>query len=117
MEEAWIAVYPVTLDFGEVTQAQTADLTLLVSNLGTRETILNLAAVSNNAAFTFTTPPATLAPGASAVVIVTFTAPAPGTVNGTLTFTSDNAINSPVTVPLTGVSVAAGTIAISINPS
>jgi len=104
---AHLTITPSSLDFGGVTVGSRADLTLTLSATGARVTIS--AAQSDSSEFTLPdlTLPLTVAVGRNVLVTVRFTPSISGTASGTLTLTS-NADNSPSTVSMTGVGVAAG---------
>lgn len=101
---------PTSLTFGNVvidTTSAARAVTLTNSGTGTLN-IANIAA-SGNYAISSKTCGATLAAGARCTVKVTFTPPVLGSLVGTLTFT-DNAPNSPQTVPLSGTGVLPATL-------
>lgn len=102
-----LGVNPSSLDFGSVTVGSSSSLAITLSATGAPVTV---SAIQSNSS-EFTLPglalPLTVAVGQNVQVTVQFTPNAPGTASGTLTLSS-NADNSPGTVPLTGVGVAAG---------
>jgi hypothetical protein len=99
-------VAPASLDFGDVNQSTSKDLTVTVSNTGDADLVISSAAIAETE-YSVTPASATIVPGANLVFTVTFNAPATvGTYPGTLVFT-DNATNPPLPhqVTLTGNSV------------
>jgi centrosomal CEP192-like protein/ASPM-SPD-2-Hydin domain-containing protein len=104
---AHLTVTPASLDFGSVTVGSSASLAVTLSATGAPVTIT--AAQSNSSEFTLPglTLPLTVAVGHNAQVTVRFKPNASGTASGKLTLTSD-ADNSPSSVSMTGVGVAAG---------
>jgi Abnormal spindle-like microcephaly-assoc'd, ASPM-SPD-2-Hydin len=103
---ATLAVSPPSLDFGNVTVGASASLQLALTASNGPVTISSAQANSSE----FTLPgfilPKTIAAGQSVSATVTFTPNASGTASANLVLVSD-AANSPSTVPLTGVGVAA----------
>jgi carbon monoxide dehydrogenase subunit G len=103
-----IDVSPASLDFGNVNAGSTRDIVLTVTNRGTAA--LNVTAItSSNARFTVVTGGAPFGVGANGQSAVTlrFSPNAAGNQTGTLTIASNDPARATVTVPLTGVGVAA----------
>jgi hypothetical protein len=104
---ATLGVSPSSLNFGNVTIGTSANLQLTLSASNGAVTISSAQVNSSE----FTLPglvlPLTIASGQSVTAKVVFTPNVAGTASANLTLTSD-ATNSPTTVPLTGVGVAAG---------
>jgi hypothetical protein len=102
-----LVISPASLDFGSVTVGSSTALTITLSATGAPVTIS--AAQSNSSEFTLPglALPLTVAVGQNVPMKVRFKPNVSGTASAQLTLTSD-ADNSPTTVALTGVGVAAG---------
>src|SRR5215211_357907 len=103
------ALTPSTLTFGSQTVGTPATQSTTLSNNGTAPlAISNITIAGANAAdYAHTTNcPATLAPGSSCTISVTFTPTAPGTRVASI-FVTDNATGSPHAVGLSGTGTAA----------
>ncbi len=104
---ATLGVSPSSLNFGNVTVGSSASVQLTLSASNGAVTISSAQVNSPE----FTLPglilPMTIAAGQSVAAAIVFTPTASGTVSANLVLRSD-AANSPNTVPLTGVGVAAG---------
>jgi hypothetical protein len=99
-----IAIAPSSLDFGDVFTVVTREESLLVSNIGVE--VLNVSDIaSDHPDFTVSSPVATLAPGESQVVVVSFSPSSAGAIAATLTITSDDPDEPSLVVPLTGIGV------------
>lgn len=109
-----LALNPETLDFGEVTQAQTRDLDIEVTNIGDFVCTID-SIITSNGDFTIIASPNSINPETTEIVTIRYTAGAPGASSGSITIQS-NAINSPTGVIVQGTSVAAGTVAFSLDP-
>ena len=111
--ESHLQANPASLDFGSLSLASSASLTLTLINSGNAPvTGLHLAITGDYAIITpcaFTSLPV----GTSCSVTISFTPTALGTRAGTLTVT--NAANVPTTVPLTGTGVPNGTFLLTVN--
>jgi len=95
-----------TLTFAAVIGTTSSPQTLTLSNYGTA--VLSLASITATAGFAETHDcTASLTPGGSCAIAVTFTAAAAGDVTGTLAV-ADNAAASPHSVALTGSGLASG---------
>ena len=105
--QAHLTVNPSSLDFGSVTVGSNASLAITLSATGAAVTVSAIQCNSSEYTLPGLTLPLTVAVGQNVQVMVQFTPNAPGTASGTLTLLS-NADNSPGTVSLTGVGVAAG---------
>lgn len=106
---------PSTCAFRNVLTGTTVDITVRIENNGTTD-IIDILPATSGARFSVSGFTGTLNPGAGADVTVHYSPTALGADTGTLTITSD-ADNNPVTIPLTGTSVAALTKQLSVNPS
>lgn len=116
MAGPFLVFNPPTLDFGDVTQGDSASLFVQVTNTGDDTCNINEPPSISNPAFTVQLDIFTPLPGHATVsAILKFTAGAPGPQSGRYTWTSD-AINTPHIFDVVGNSVAAGTAAISIDP-
>ena len=107
-----VTLTPTSLAFGNVVLGVTsAGKTVTVKNTGTATlTISSIAASGDFAQVTSTAPcGSTLAAGASCKIKVTFTPTQLGARTGNITIT-DNASNSPQTVPLSGTGLAQATL-------
>ena len=104
---ATLGVSPSSLNFGNVVVGSPASLQLTLSAVNGPVTLSSARVNSTE----FTLPglvlPVTIPAGQSVTATVVFTPSVSGTASANLTLTSD-ATNSPTTVPLTGVGVAAG---------
>lgn len=101
-----IEVTPSTLDFGAVTPGRTKELTLAVRNVGTAVLqVTTLALESSGSSFTLVSPatPFDLAPSAERSVVVRFAPTSSGEQTNTLVIVSNDADETTVRVPLTGV--------------
>jgi len=104
---ATLGVSPSSLNFGSVTVGTSANLRLTLSASNGAVTISSAKVNSSEFALSGLALPVTIAAGQSVTAKVVFTPSVSGTASANLTLTSD-ATNSPTTVPLTGVGVAAG---------
>ena len=102
-----LGVAPSSLNFGNVVVGSPASLKLTLSASNGPVTISSAQVDSAEFALPGLVLPKTIAAGNSVTATVVFTPKASGTASARLTLTSD-ATNSPSTVPLTGVGVAAG---------
>jgi hypothetical protein len=103
-------VSPTSLSFGnEVVGTTSPAKTVTLQNTGTGTLEISSITPSGDFAISANTCGATLAGKKSCKVSITFTPMALGKLTGTLTFT-DNAINSPQTVPLSGTGVKPATL-------
>ncbi|HWZ83266.1 MAG TPA: choice-of-anchor D domain-containing protein [Terriglobales bacterium] len=102
---ATLGVSPTSLNFGNVTVGSPSSLPLTLS--ASNGTVTISSAQVNSSEFTISGLglPKTIATGQSVTATITFTPNASGTATANLTLISD-AVNSPTTVPLTGVGVA-----------
>jgi hypothetical protein len=102
------------LAFGDVIVGTPASLSLTLTNSGSIP-ITNVAlTASSDYAVTTPCPATTLAAGATCTVQVTFTPSAVGSRPGTLAITSSDP-GSPVTIPLTGNGIAAGSFSLTVD--
>ena len=104
---ATLGVSPSSLNFGNVTIGTSANLELTLSASNGAVTITSAQVNSSEFVLSGLFLPVTIASGQSVTAKVVFTPNVAGTASAKLTLTSD-ATNSPTTVPLTGVGVAAG---------
>lgn len=112
---ALIDVDPSSIDFGSVTDGQSADVAVTVTNIGD-STLKVINITTGNVQFTKDISTFNLAPGDSQEVIFTFSPTGVGVVNATATISS-NSTSGQFRISLTGIGVAAGTKSLSINPS
>jgi hypothetical protein len=112
--QSHLQITPTSLTFGSVTVGSSSKLTLSLANTGTAP--VSRIALSITGDYVITTPcsTTTLASGASCAISVTFTPTAIGARTGTLSITSSDP-NSPLTVPLTGTGIPAGTFALTVD--
>jgi hypothetical protein len=107
---ATATVTPTTLSFGnQVINTTSVSKSVTLTNTGSSSLTISSITASASFAISSKTCGATLAAGAKCKVSVTFTPTVLGKLTGTLTFT-DNAANSPQTVPLTGTGVLPATL-------
>jgi hypothetical protein len=118
-----VTLSPTTLTFASTTVGSTsAAQTVTLTNTGTAAlTITGVTLTGTNTgdfAQTNTCPvsPATLAANANCTISVTFKPTATGARSANVSI-ADNATGSPQTVPLTGTGAAAGTPAVTLNPT
>jgi hypothetical protein len=107
-----VTLVPASLVFGKtVVGATAAGKTVTLSNTGTATLNITSIAVSGDFAPATSTKPcgSTLAAGANCIIKVTFTPTQLGARTGNITIT-DNASNSPQTVPLSGTGIAPVTL-------
>ena len=104
---ATLGVSPSSLNFGNVSVGTSAHLQLTLSASNGAVTISSAQVNSSEFVLSGLVLPVTIASGHSVTAKVIFTPNVAGTASAKLTLTSD-ATNSPTTVPLTGVGVAAG---------
>jgi hypothetical protein len=105
-----LGVLPTFLSFGnEVVGTTSPAKTVTLTNTSTGTLQISTIMPSGDFAISANTCGATLAGKKSCKVSITFTPMALGKLTGTLTFT-DNAINSPQTVPLSGTGVKPATL-------
>jgi hypothetical protein len=111
---AVIAVNPsVATDFGETPEGGTTDRTFTVSNTG--GSTLTGTATANGIGFSIVSGGNySIAPAASAQVVVRFTAPAQGAFSGTAVFTGG--ANGPINVTLTATGAKGGGTGCSCGP-
>jgi len=103
---ASIGVSATTIDFGSVTPGTSSSRNLTISNTGSAALVVSSLATS--APFTVgTSSIASIAPGASSTVSVTFAPAAVGAVSRTLTIASNDPARGTVTVTLNGTGSAA----------
>lgn len=112
-----ISVTPTSIAFGSITTGTSTSSSLTLKNTGTAD--LNITAITPSGAGYSVSGfilPLTLAPGASAVGNVVFAPATAGTLNGSVTITSNSATAAP-TVTLTGSGVAPATFLLSVSPT
>lgn len=112
-----VQLLPTSLDFGpEVVGTSSAPQTVTLRNSGGADLTLTSVAITgtNTADFILgaNTCTGTIAPGATCTSMVTFTPTATGARSANLTFT-DNALDSPENVPLTGTGSSAAAVTLS----
>lgn len=106
---------PLSLAFGDVTTGQTAQLLLHLTNTNQFNIITLGSLITNNPAFTIGSFSPTLNPTQSIGIVISYLAGTPGPITASLTVNS-TADNTPIIIPLSGNSVAAGVQALSIDP-
>ncbi|PYX29136.1 MAG: hypothetical protein DMG80_14850 [Acidobacteria bacterium] len=102
--KATLGVTPASLNFGNVTVGTSANLTLTLTASNGPVKISAAQVNSSEIVLSGLALPLTIAAGQSVNAKMIFTPTASGTASAKLTLTS-NAVNSPTTVPLTGVGV------------
>ena len=102
---ATLGVSPTSLNFGNVTVGLPVSLPLTLTASNGPVTISSAQVSSSEFTISGLGLPKIIATGQSVTATITFTPNASGTATANLTLTSD-AVNSPTTVPLTGVGVA-----------
>jgi Abnormal spindle-like microcephaly-assoc'd, ASPM-SPD-2-Hydin len=114
---AVLALSPTSVSFGSVVVGSSSSRSIAISNTGNAALTLSQVNVSGSGySDSGLTLPMTLAAGTSASFILTFTPPATGTDNGSVSFVS-NASNSPMSMSLTGTGAAAAVAQLTPNPS
>jgi hypothetical protein len=104
---------PASMSFGTQLLNTSSTSQTVLKNVGTAT--LNISSISASGDFSQTNNcSATLAPGASCTINVTFTPTVSGSRSGVLTVTDDSFFGSPQTVPLSGTGVAP---AASLSPT
>lgn len=114
---ASVAAAPTSADFGSVLVGTTASRTVTLTNSGAGTA--NVTAVnSSNSSFGVANLalPATIAPGASFDVSLTYLPSSTGSASGTVSFIS-NATNSPTTVSVTGSGTSGAVAQIGVSPA
>ena len=114
--QSHLQIAPAGLSFGSVAVATSAALPLMLANTGTAPITGVALAITGDYAITQPCALATLVPGSSCPVTVTFTPIASGTRSGTLTVTSSDA-SSPAPVPLTGSGLLPATFTLTVSGS
>ena len=106
---------PTSLSFGSVTVGNKQSLSGTVTNTGSSSVTISQVGISGNG-FTLSgiTTPMTLTAGQSTTFSATFTPVSAGSVNGSVTITS-NASNPTLTIPMSGTGVTPG--ALGSNPT
>jgi len=112
---------PPAPTFGDVTDGQTVDVDVTLSNIFSTEALTVFSAVFNNSVFTISpssanTPPFDIPIGSFKIVTLRFSPDTVQAETGTVTWTHSG-INTPLVGTLTGTGVSAGTIALSVDPS
>lgn len=114
---ASLAASPASADFGSVLVGTTASRTVTLTNSG--GSTANITAVnSSNSSFGVASLalPATVPPGGSFDVSLTFSPTSAGAASGTVSFVS-NASNSPTTVSVSGTGTAGAVAQIAVSPA
>ena len=112
--QSHLAVTPGSLAFGSIAIAASASQSITLTNAGTAPVTNVALTISGDYAITTPCNSATLAPSQTCSVTVTFTPTIAGARPGTLTVTSSDS-TSPISVPLTGIGIANGTFALTID--
>jgi hypothetical protein len=112
-----LSANPSLLVFGTVVLNQNKTLTTTITNTGNQPVTITSASIAGTGFTIVTQPayPATLAPNGTAQYTVMFAPSVTGSATGTLTIIG-SAMNSPLTVSLSGTGVRATTL-VSANPS
>ena len=109
-----LVVTPGSLAFGSIVVGVPASMTLALANTGTAPVAGLTLTTTGDYSVSIPCPTATLAPGASCVVQVTFTPSTVGSRPGSLTVTSSDP-GSPLAVPLTGTGIQSGSFTLTVN--
>jgi hypothetical protein len=110
-----LSASPSSANFGNVTVGSNQTVPVVVTNTGGESVTISSAAASGTGfSFTGQHPPLTLSAGQSATFDAVFTPTAAGAATGSLTINS-NAVNSTLSIPLSGTGVAPGEL--GSNPS
>jgi centrosomal CEP192-like protein/ASPM-SPD-2-Hydin domain-containing protein len=108
-----LAATPGSLSFGNVQVGSSLTLTDSLANTGGASVAISQVTLSGTGfIITGLTPPLTLDPGASVTFSVVFAPPSAGSVNGSITVTS-NASNPTLTISLSGTGTVPGQLAVS----
>ena len=115
--KAQIAATPSTIGFGSVNTGATSTQTITLTNSGNASATISQVSTTGSAfSVTGSTIPYTLASGAAVTLSVTFAPAAITSYSGTITIASD-AINSQLTIPLSGTGSQPSQPEISASPS
>ena len=114
--QSGLSVAPTSFNYGSVVDGQTKSQTFTLTNTGNASlTISQLTVSGAGYSVNGLTTPATVAAGASTTFSAVFAPTTAGSLNGTVTISS-NAPNSPATISLSGTGVAS-TVTVSANPT
>ena len=113
-EQSHMQILPASLNFGPIAVGSPASLSLTLANNGSAPIAGIALAATGDYAVTVPCAVATLAPGGSCGVTVTFTPTVTGADNSTLTVTSSDA-TSPDSVPLTGSGISNGSFTLTVG--
>ena len=112
--QSQLLVTPASLAFGSVVLGIPSNLTLTLANNGTAPITGITLAATGDYSVSLPCAAATLAPGASCSVQVTFTPAALGARPGTLSITSSDP-SSPLAIPLSGTGIQSGSFTLAVN--
>lgn len=104
--QAGLSVSPTSFNFGSVIDGQTQSQTFTITNSGTATLTISQVSITATGYSVNGLSATTLAPGAKATFNVVFAPTTAGSLTGTVNITS-NSPNSPTTVALSGIGVAA----------
>ena len=105
---------PASLNFSGIALGASANLPLTLTNTGTAAVTNLVFTLTGDYVITSPCPVATLVPGSSCTLIVTFTPTVTGPRSSTLTVSSSNP-NSPFSVPITGTGLAGGSFLLTVD--
>jgi len=110
-----LSATPASLNFGSVIEGKSEILAVKLENTGNSSvTVSGISASGVNLATSSGLSGATIAPGQTATLNVTFAPPIAETLSGSVTVTS-NASNSPTRITVSGAGVTAGAYSVSLN--
>jgi Abnormal spindle-like microcephaly-assoc'd, ASPM-SPD-2-Hydin/Protein of unknown function (DUF1573) len=114
--QSGLSVSPASFNFGSIVDGQTKSQTFTVTNTGASTlTIAQISLAGSGYSVSGLATPANVAAGQSTSFSATFAPASAGTLNGSISLVS-NAPNSPATVSLSGIGVAA-TVSMSASPA
>jgi hypothetical protein len=113
-----LAASPSSIDFGSIQVGGNKSVYETLTNSSGSSTMTISQAQASGPGFTITglTPPLVLTPGQHYTFTVTFTPPSATVETGSIAVTS-NAVNSQLTIPLTGTGTSVPTSQLSVSPS
>jgi hypothetical protein len=101
VRERQIVAGSTSLDFGEVSETDTARASISVSNFGTQSATITSIRSSSSSVFSYSTVPITIGPMQSAVLSLGFGSTKRGSVSDTLVITSDDPLSPNLLIPVT----------------
>lgn len=114
---SFLVLLTPNLDFGSITQGQQTTLTCQIANYGDEDATISSVDVATPYAFDNVVLPLLVPAHNNASFGITFVAGTPGTTPASAAIVTSDDAGSPIAVPLSSTSVAAGVRAISVNPS